>query len=130
MSDIVKRTGWTVGETTVAEETVVRRCEHALQLLEMSPTQQHALEFQTRQQRLSKKWYDHRCGRLIASNFGAVIKCVQPLEGLVQRFLPQEEEHSYSSGSSIPSLKWDCDNEPLACQAYVEHEQRKGGRLL
>ena len=59
-----------------------------------------------------------------------MIKRVQPLEGLVQRFLPQEEEHSYSSGSSIPSLKWGCDDEPIACQAYVEHEQRKGRKVF
>ena len=59
-----------------------------------------------------------------------MIKRVQPLEGLVQRFLPQEEEHSYSSGSNITSLKWGCDNEPIACQAYVEQEQRKGRKVI
>ena len=80
--------------------------------LALSPTQQHALEYRTRDQSSNPLWHAFRWGRLTASRFGAIIRRVKPAGPLVKSLLYD------SVPETLPSLKWGREHEDDARKCY------------
>lgn len=87
--------------------------------LTMTPSESHYLFKSTMLQSHSSIWYQHRKGRLTASQFGDICKTSlkSPSQSLIQSILERK------STPKIPAVKWGIDHESEAREAYVKKMQ-------
>ena len=89
--------------------------------LSLSEEKINEVEFNTREQRNSPLWFSARKYRLTASTFGEIFH-FQPdttPDRIVLRLLKGKQ-------FTCPSVQWGIENEPVAIQAYIKHQQTNG----
>jgi len=103
--------------------------------IEVSDGEAEYLEKATKGQTSSSLWYDHRVGRITASQIGKVVKCAETKfpTSIVNSIMQYKNLNPY-----IPALKWGRQNEENARQDYkvdmmknhVDFEVHTAGLLI
>lgn len=95
-------------------------CEKAKVALNVSQKERMAIELETRNQSSTSTWHAVRAKRVTGSKCGKILKqkhAVALLKSIMygQPFI-----------TAPKPIKWGRDNEPVACNAYVEYMKRHG----
>ncbi|XP_022236830.1 uncharacterized protein LOC111084400, partial [Limulus polyphemus] len=96
-------------------------CNDVYTKYQVTTQQANNLETATRNQSISSLWYQHRMGRITASQAHDVLtrRVTTPADNLVKRIVG----YSTYNLSSKNSVKWGIDHEEECRNAYVQHQQ-------
>lgn len=101
--------------STLGEAELHTKCDQVFKQLSISTDEADYLSKATILQSESSLWFEHRKGRITASQFGAVCwtSLDSPSKSLLERILQK------TPIVSAPALKWGRDNEQKAREAYT-----------